>query len=121
MLTKLMPIILFLQVLVASKCFGTTFELKTFVNCPKGLVVIDSSNNRDECHFNDKVQKTSCSQINRGQLKNIVLSRLNGVNEFRLKNVIEYLHSRSYRMKKSYIEGRDYCSLSVAIDALEKS
>ena len=121
MLTKLMPIVLFLQALVMSNCFGTTFELKTFVNCPKGLVVIDSFNNRDECHLNDKVQRTSCSQISRGQLTNIVLSRLNGVNGFRLKNVIEYLHSRSYRTKKSEIEGRDYCSLNIAIDALENS
>ncbi len=91
-----------------------TLEITKFVQCVEGSVLKqDNSNTKDVCVLDQKIIATTCPQMSRPELEDIVSLNLGVEGDFEKENIVEYLHMRTFRMRKHSTRGRDYCSVSI--------
>lgn len=102
---------------------GEIFEITKFVQCDEGFdLEQDKSNIKDICVSisRQETNATTCPQMSRSELTDIVSLNLGVVDRFKQQNIIEFLHMRTFRMKKHTTRGRDYCSVSIKKSDLRK-
>ena len=95
------------------------FEIKSFATCPKGRLKVDSTGQTDQCILTGDMSSTTCNQVSRNDLISIISTKFSSYDEFQVKNMVEFLHSKSYRMEKKETIGRDYCFISIPYSQLK--
>ena len=121
-LTKILSF-LFIVFTFSVDCYcgsGSKFEIKSFVSCKRGDLLVDHSKKVDQCSSAGKKSAPVCQQMSRVDLTGIVKSKFSTYDSFQIKNMVEFLHLKTFRMSKKHTQGRDYCFITVPFSQLAR-
>lgn len=111
-------------ILISSYAYGEELiKLSSQVHCPTGeKLQVDGKGTKDICLSSNGVASIAkCSQMSRSNIASVVsrsFSKFN-LSGYRLNNVIEFLHHRSFRMDLKHWSGRDLCYLQYSRSQLQ--